>query len=290
MDMLDLEKKLEETVYARLLVAGVELSEDVLSALHSAVRHEAAENSGSVVLSHILKNLSIAKEQRLPMCQDTGMVLAFVDIGEELTVSLGRIKAALERGIERAYEDGSFRKSVVDEPVFDRKNTKTNLPAIIYFESVPGATISIHLLMKGFGSENCSGLEMLNPTKGAEGVEDAVVSIMKKAGGKPCPPVVVGVGIGGTSDRAAILSKRALTRELGSIHEDLRYAELERAIFDRIQGLGIGAGGLGGTVTALGVMIEAEATHIAGLPVAVSINCWADRKAEMVFDREGDLL
>lgn len=287
--MLELEKNLEETVYRRMLTAGVELSDDVHDALKMAFEREESANSGSIVLENILKNLAIAKEKRLPMCQDTGMVLGFVDIGEELTVSLGVIKGAIERGIERAYEDGSFRKSVVAEPVFDRDNTKTNLPAVIYFESVPGDTISVHLLMKGFGSENCSGLEMLNPTKGPSGVEDAVVSIMGKAGGKPCPPVVVGVGIGGTSDRAAILSKRALTRKVGTYHQDPRYAGLERSIFDRIQGLGVGAGGLGGIITTLGVMIESEATHIAGMPVAVSINCWADRKAEMVFDKKGAL-
>ncbi len=282
--------RIEEVVYRGLREAGVELAGDVMQALQTAVQQEDPAASGAVVLKRILENLETAKRTRLPMCQDTGMVMAFIDIGEDLCLPVGRIKKAVEKGAERAYEDGSFRKSVVTEPVFERVNTGNNLPLISYIESVPGNTISIHLLMKGFGSENCSGLAMLNPTTGAAGVEEAILSVIKKAGGKPCPPIVVGVGIGGTSDRAALLSKRALLREIGSANPDERYAELERSVLEKVQGIGIGSGGLGGKITALGLMIEEEATHIAGLPVAVSINCWADRKVHIEIDSEGNTI
>ncbi len=286
----EISSRIEEAVYRGLREAGVELAGDVMQALQTAVEQEDPAASGAVVLKRILENLDTAKRTRLPMCQDTGMVMAFIDIGEDLCLPIGRIKMAVEKGAERAYEDGSFRKSVVAEPVFERVNTGNNLPLISYIESVPGNTISIHLLMKGFGSENCSGLAMLNPTTGAAGVEEAILSIIKKAGGKPCPPIVVGVGIGGTSDRAALLSKRALLREIGSSNPDERYAELERSVLEKVQGIGIGSGGLGGKITALGLMIEEEATHIAGLPVAVSINCWADRKVHIEIDSEGNTI
>ena len=286
----EISSRIEEAVYRGLREAGVELAGDVMQALQTAVEQEDPAASGAVVLKRILENLDTAKRTRLPMCQDTGMVMAFIDIGEDLCLPIGRIKMAVEKGAERAYEDGSFRKSVVAEPVFERVNTGNNLPLITYIESVPGNTISIHLLMKGFGSENCSGLAMLNPTTGAAGVEEAILSVIKKAGGKPCPPIVVGVGIGGTSDRAALLSKRALLREIGSANPDERYAELERSVLEKVQGIGIGSGGLGGKITALGLMIEEEATHIAGLPVAVSINCWADRKVHIEIDSEGNTI
>ncbi len=276
-------QKIEQLVYERLLIAGVELPEDV----HAALRSAAAGAEDSVILQAILKNLEIAEQTRLPMCQDTGMAVVFLGIGEELSVCLGDIRRAVDRGIARAYTDGSFRKSVVEESVFQRTNTGNNLPAVYHVEIVAGDHLSVDILMKGFGSENCSSLRMLNPTAGEDGVVDAVVSIMRAAGGKPCPPVVLGVGIGGTSDRAAVLSKKALLREVGSTHRDSRYAALEQRILEAVQALGIGPGGFGGEPTALGVMIEQEATHIAGLPVAVSINCWADRKVHIELDREG---
>ncbi|MDD2296562.1 MAG: fumarate hydratase [Sphaerochaetaceae bacterium] len=236
------------------------------------------------VLDMIQENLRLAESHRLPMCQDTGMVVAFIEIGPDVPLSMFAIEEALHAGIADAVKDGSFRNSVVVEPVFDRVNTGTNLPPIIHWfpTEKPGLTFS--MLLKGFGSENCSALAMLNPTAGPEGVVTAVAEIVQKAGGKPCPPIVVGVGLGGTAERAGLLSKRALTRKVGDAHPDPRYAQLEQQIFDKLQTLEIGPGGFGGPLTALGVAVEYEPTHIAGLPVAVSISCWADRKATFVWE------
>lgn len=280
---------IEQLVCDRLRIAGVELPSDVLSAIKGAAESHDCSPGGELVLEKILENLEIAERSRLPMCQDTGMVVAFLDIGEDASLQLGKVKRAVDAGIKKAYQEGSFRKSVVQEPLFTRENTGTNLPAVIHVEIVPGDGIGIHLLMKGFGSENCSGLRMLNPTAGPGGVVEAVVDIMRAAGGKPCPPVILGVGIGGTSERAAVLSKRALLREVGSKNSDIRYADLEERILAEVQDLQIGPGGFGGAHTALGVLIEQEATHIAGLPVAVSINCWADRKVHIQLDAAGRL-
>lgn len=283
-------KNIETAVYEHLLLAGVELPQDVLDALDAAASSDGLSPEGAVLLSAIQKNLRLAQEHRLPMCQDTGMVLVFLDIGEEICVPLGDLKRSIEYGIEHAYRDGSFRKSVIAEPVYDRSNTGTNLPAVFSIEIVPGDEITVHLLLKGFGSENCSGLCMINPTAGEPGVIEAVCSIVRSAGGKPCPPIFVGVGIGGTSERAALLSKRALLRDIGSRNADPRYARLEEKLFESIDALSIGPGGFGGAATALGVAVEQEATHIAGMPVAVSINCWADRKAHFRLNSRGELL
>ncbi len=270
--------KLAERIRDSLMHAVVELDDDVLDCIQTAFEQEECE-APKAVLQAILKNLALAKDTGLPMCQDTGLLLVFADVGRNCPLSLRKIEASIMEGCRMAVEQAYFRRSIVEEPVFDRINTQTNLPPVIWWNSVDGSGLQIRILLKGFGSENCSSVRMLNPTGGKEAVVEAVKQIVKTAGGKPCPPIFVGVGLGGTMDRAAYLSKRALLRDVRLSHSDPRYAQLEQDILAAIQGLGIGSGGLGGAITALHVAIEEESTHIAGLPLAVSINCWADRKA-----------
>ncbi len=260
--------------------AGVFLPEDVKHALRKAYEQQlqdAPDSLGASVFEHILQNIKDAETHRLPICQDTGMAVVFAEQGIEGYVSRD-IESVIHKALAQAVKEGNFRPSVVEDPVFTRKNTMTGLPAVIHYSRIPGDVLRISGLLKGFGSENCSAVSMLNPTAGEQGVIGAVLEAVKKAGGKPCPPVIIGVGIGGTADSAPILAKRALLRETGSAHPDQRYAELERTILDQVNRLGIGPGGLGGDTTALAVMIEHAHTHIAGLPVAVNISCWADRK------------
>ena len=280
--------EIEQSVYNAVAKAGVILPGDVKESLQKAaaveVKHEsAAESRGSSVIKKILENLDAAEKMHIPMCQDTGMVVVFADIGTEAPVKLSDIDKAINAGIESAFMDGFFRKSIVLDPVFQRKNTGNNLPAVIYHQLVPGNQLTLQIMLKGFGSENCSGLAMLNPTAGIQGVIDTVTKIVSDAGGKPCPPIIAGIGIGGTADRAMQLSKRALFRDVSDEHSDSNYAELEKRILTRLNGLNIGPGGLGGVTTAMAVKIEAESTHIAGLPVGVSISCWADRKCKIIL-------
>lgn len=284
--------KLAEKIAQELARAAVELDEDVLACIHHArLQEESAPPSQGVkaslsVLEAIETNLSIAKANKLPMCQDTGMFLAFVSLGRQCSLSMAEVEAAILSGCAIAVDRVNYRRSVVEEPVYDRNNTQTNLPPIIWWEPQQGKGLRIRFLLKGFGSENCSSVRMLNPTGGEQAVVDAVTEIVRLAGGKPCPPIFVGVGLGGTMDRAAYLSKMALLRDARLSHPESRYADLEEKILEKIQGLGIGSGGFGGTVTALHVAVEKEPTHIAGLPLAVSINCWADRKAEIIWEGE----
>ncbi len=278
--------KLAERIRDALMHAVVELDEDVLDSIKRAYGQEEREPA-KAVLDAILKNLELAKETGLPMCQDTGLLLVFADVGRTCPLSLGSIEASIMEGCETAVQQAYFRRSIVAEPVFDRTNTQNNLPPAIWWNLVEGSGLTLRILLKGFGSENCSSVRMLNPTGGKEAVVEAVRQIVQKAGGKPCPPIFVGVGLGGTMDRAAYLSKRALLRDVRLANSDARYAALEQEILASIQTLGIGSGGLGGTITALHVAIEQESTHIAGLPLAVSINCWADRKATITW-KEGE--
>ena len=278
--------KLAERIRDALMHAVVELDEDVLDSIKRAYGQEEREPA-KAVLDAILKNLELAKETGLPMCQDTGLLLVFADVGRTCSLSLGSIEASIMEGCETAVQQAYFRRSIVAEPVFDRTNTQNNLPPAIWWNLVEGSGLTLRILLKGFGSENCSSVRMLNPTGGKEAVVEAVRQIVQKAGGKPCPPIFVGVGLGGTMDRAAYLSKRALLRDVRQANSDARYAALEQEILASIQTLGIGSGGLGGTITALHVAVEQESTHIAGLPLAVSINCWADRKATITW-KEGE--
>ena len=271
-------KRLEEEIKDKVIEASRKLTPDVYEKLKKAYEREDREE-GRIVLKAILDNIGIASKTGLPLCQDTGMFWVLVSYVSSSPYSLNELVDAVKSALEKAAEEGYFRKSIVSEPVFDRLNTKSNLPAVINIELIEGDVSTVDVLLKGFGSENCSAVRMLNPTAGKDGVVSAVLEMVKAAGGKPCPPMFLGIGIGGSLDRAALLSKKALIAKRE--HDDERYDELEEEILEKVNALGIGAGGLGGKNTALEVNIEYEGTHIAGLPVALSVSCWADRKAHI---------
>ncbi|HKL60706.1 MAG TPA: fumarate hydratase [Sphaerochaeta sp.] len=284
--------KLSRKISEALQDSVVRLSEDVLSCIEKGREEEAAfatdvaSKTSLAVFDAILENLKIADKNQLPMCQDTGMFVVFVDLGRECPLTPAKIEASINEGALSAVEKAYYRRSVVSDPVFTRINTQNNLPPIIYWNLVDGEGLTIRFLLKGFGSENCSSVRMLNPTGGPDAVIAAVCDIVRLAGGKPCPPIFIGVGIGGTMERSGYLSKRALLRDARTSHFDPAYAKLEEDILEAVQALGIGGGGFGGRVTALHVAIEEEPTHIAGMPLSVSINCWADRKAEIIWEGE----
>ena len=271
-------KRLEVEIKNKVIEASRKLNPDVYEKLKKAYEREDGEE-GRIVLKAILDNIGIASKTGLPLCQDTGMFWVLVSYASSSPYSLNELVDAVKSALEKAAEEGYFRKSIVSEPVFDRLNTKSNLPAVINIELIEGDVSTVDVLLKGFGSENCSAVRMLNPTAGKDGVVSAVLEMVKAAGGKPCPPMFLGIGIGGSLDRAALLSKKALIAKRE--HDDERYDELEEEILEKVNALGIGAGGLGGKNTALEVNIEYEGTHIAGLPVALSVSCWADRKAHI---------
>lgn len=257
------------------------LTPDMERALTEA-RKEERSPLGRLVLGQLEENLRIAGEDRIPICQDTGMAVVFLEVGQDVHLEGGGVEDAVNEGVRRGYDEGFLRKSVVGDPLL-RENTKDNTPAVIHYSIVPGDRIKITLAPKGFGSENMSRIFMLKPADGIEGVKNAILTAVRDAGPNACPPMVVGVGIGGTFEKAAILAKQALTREAGS-HSDIPYVkELEEELLDRINGLGIGPGGLGGTTTALAVNINTYATHIAGLPVAVNICCHVNRHAVRIL-------
>ena len=232
------------------------------------------------MLTKIMINADIAKNEQMPMCQDTGMACVFVELGQEVHIAGGSLEEAIHEGVRQGYTEGYLRKSVVKDPL-DRVNTKDNTPAIIYYNIVPGDKLKITVAPKGFGSENMSGIKMLKPADGVEGVKEFIIETVKKAGPNPCPPIVVGVGIGGTFDRAANLAKKALIRPTAERNANPMYADLEAELLEKINALGIGPQGFGGKTTALAGNIEYYPTHIAGLPVAVNINCHATRHAEV---------
>lgn len=251
------------------------IGDDIMTALKSARDGEESE-VGRSVLSQIIENDEIAAREDIPLCQDTGMAVLFVEYGDKVAVD-GDFEQAVQEGVRRAYIDGYLRKSVVDDPVFDRINTKDNTPAIIHTKIVSGDKIKITAGGKGFGSENMSAIKMITPSYGVEGVKDFVLDTVKNAGPNPCPPIVVGVGIGGTFERCAELAKKATFRNINISNPDPRYAELEMELLNKINLMGFGPAGLGGNTTALGVNIETSPTHIAGMPVAVNICCHAAR-------------
>ncbi len=232
------------------------------------------------ILNKILINADIAKNEDMPMCQDTGVACVFIEIGQEVQVVGGALEDAINEGVRQGYKDGYLRKSVVKDPL-DRVNTKDNTPAMIYYNIVPGDKLKITVAPKGFGSENMSRIKMLKPSDGLQGVKDFIIKVVKEAGPNPCPPIIVGVGIGGTFDKAATIAKKALIRSIDVRNENPFYAELEEELVTMINELGIGPQGFGGKTTALAVNIETYPTHIAGLPVAVNINCHATRHAEI---------
>ena len=261
------------------LAANTRIGADILEALEGALGREKSP-LGRSVLSMILENNRLAAQEGMAVCQDTGLAVVFVKLGQEVLIRGGGYQEAINRGVEEAYREGCLRLSVVDDPLFERRNTLTNTPAVVYTDLVPGDRILIRVTAKGFGSENMSALGMLKPADGPQGVIDFIVTAVKNAGPNPCPPTVVGVGIGGTADRAMVMAKEATLRRLGRPHPDERYARLEAEALKRINALGIGPAGLGGSTTALAVHIETMPTHIAGLPVAVNLCCHAARHAE----------
>jgi len=261
--------------------AAYYLPSDVYEALKKG-RETEESPVGRDVLDQIIKNAEIAKAEDRPICQDCGMAILFLEIGQDVHFEGGSLEEAINKGVAAGYTEGYLRKSVVAEPLFERKNTQDNTPAMIYMKIVPGDKVKIQLAPKGFGSENKSDIKMLVPADGVEGVKRAVLDIVQHAGPNPCPPMVVGVGIGGTMDRAALLSKRALVRSINERNPHPAYAKLEGELLELINKTGIGPQ-LGGTTTALAVNIEWAATHIAGLPVAVTICCHAMRHKEVIL-------
>lgn len=254
------------------------IGKDIMSALEKACENEQSP-VGRSVLSQIIENDRIAAKEEIPLCQDTGMSVLFVEYGDKVIIEDGSFDEALNEGVRQAYEEGCLRKSVVADPVFDRVNTRDNTPAIIHTKIVSGNTIKITAGGKGFGSENMSAIKMLTPSYGVEGVKQFILDTVFKAGPNPCPPIVVGVGIGGTFERAAQLAKKATFRPIDTKNEDERYAALEDELLNEINKMGFGPAGLGGNTTAIGVNIETSPTHIAGMPVAVNICCHAARHA-----------
>lgn len=251
------------------------LSPDMAEAMKCAEKNEEAP-LGKQILEQLQENLKIAGEDMIPICQDTGMAVVFLEIGQDVHLEGGALEDAVNEGVRQGYVEGYLRKSVVGDP-FIRENTKDNTPAVLHTRIVDGDQVKIKVAPKGFGSENMSRVFMLKPAEGIEGVKDAVLTAVKDAGPNACPPMVVGVGIGGTFEKCALMAKEALTREVGS-HSEIEYVkELEEELLTKINNLGIGPGGLGGTTTALAVNINTYPTHIAGLPVAVNICCHVNR-------------
>ena len=269
-----LAETITRTVAKLCVEANCHLPGDMKNCIRAA---RAAEPwpQGQEILDRIIGNFEVADRENMPICQDTGMACVFVKLGQEVHV-VGDLNEAIHEGVRQGYREGYLRKSVVRDPL-DRVNTGDNTPAVITYDIVPGDKIEITLAPKGFGSENMSAIKMLRPSDGVEGVKEFVLRTVESAGPNPCPPIVVGVGIGGTFDKAASLAKRALLRDADSCHPDPFYADLEQELLEKINALGIGPQGFGGKTTALAVNIETFPTHIAGLPVAVNINCHVTR-------------
>lgn len=255
--------------------ANYYLTEDMIRALKNSAVTEQSQ-TGRKILCQLQDNLKIATEDQVPICQDTGMTVVFLEMGQDVHVEGGALEDAVNEGVCQGYQEGYLRKSVVGDPIL-RKNTNDNTPAVIHYAIVPGDKIRITVAPKGFGSENMSRIFMLKPADGIEGVREAILTAVKDAGPNACPPMVVGVGVGGTFEKCALLAKEALTREIGSHSEIPHIRELEEEMLQKINNLGIGPGGLGGTTTALAVHINTYPTHIAGLPVAVNICCHVNR-------------
>ncbi len=270
-----------ERVKEMCIKSNQKLGNDVLSKIEEASK---TENSsiGKDILEKLLLNAKIAEEEQLPICQDTGMAVFFIEIGQDVVIEGGSLTDAINEGVRQGYQEGYLRKSIVNDPLI-RENTKDNTPAIIHYDIVPGDKLKISFAPKGFGSENMSRLKMLKPSDGVQGVKDFVIQTVKEAGPNPCPPIVVGVGIGGTMEKACILAKKALLRDLYTHNSKYHIKNLEVELYEEINRLDIGPQGFGGNTTALGVNIEVFPTHIAGLPVAVNINCHVARHIEIVL-------
>lgn len=264
-----------EAVKSMCIEANRHLPEDVKRALVQSVRNEDSQGAKEV-LEVIVKNAQLASDKEVAMCQDTGMAVVFVEIGQDVTIEGGGLTDLINEGVRQGYDTGLLRKSVVQDPIL-RNNTGDNTPAVIHYELVEGEGLKITIAPKGFGSENMSRLYMLKPSEGITGIENAVLETISQAGPNPCPPIVVGVGIGGTFEKAAWMAKKALIRCIDIPNNNLQYAELERTLLKKTNAMGIGPQGFGGKTTALSINIESYPTHIAGLPVAVNIGCHASR-------------
>ena len=273
--MREIDSSLISEVVARLCIdANYHLPPDMKKQIISSSKEESWETA-SIILDQIIENFNIADENLQPICQDTGLACVFLSIGQDVHIK-GNLEEAVNEGVRKGYSQGYLRKSVVSDPL-NRVNTGDNTPAMIYYDICPGNKIKITFAPKGFGSENMSQIKMLKPSDGIEGVKDFVIKVVEDAGPNPCPPIVVGVGIGGTFDKAAYLAKKALMRPVDQRNSEDFYAELEEELLEKINALGIGPQGFGGRTTALAVNIEKFPTHIAGLPVAVNINCHVTR-------------
>ena len=275
-------EKITSTVRDLCIQAANDLPDDVEHLIGQALEKEESK-FGKYSLEKIVENIKISREEQVPMCQDTGMTVVLVELGQDIHVTGGTLPDAINEGVRQGYTDGYLRKSVVSDPVLYRNNTGDNTPAVIHTEIVPGNQLKIKVLPKGAGSENMGALKMLKPAEGIEGVEDFIVDTVLNAGGNPCPPIIVGVGIGGTMDMCTLLSKKALSRPAGSPHPDPEYAKVEKRLLERINKLGICPQGFGGKVTALAVHIETFPTHIAMMPVSVTLNCHAARHKEAIL-------
>lgn len=274
-------EEVAKTVKEMCIEANHFLSGDMGKRLEAAVKFEESP-LGKQVLKQLQENLEIAGNEMIPICQDTGMAVVFVRLGQEVHIEGGSLTDAINQGVHDGYVDGYLRKSIVGDPI-ERKNTGDNTPAVIHYELAEGDSLELTLAPKGFGSENMSRVFMLKPADGIEGVKDAILTAVRDAGPNACPPMVVGVGIGGTFEKCALMAKHALTRDLEEPSPTPYVRELEQEMLDKINRLGIGPGGLGGTVTALAVNIETYPTHIAGLPVAVNICCHVNRHAHRIL-------
>ncbi|MBS6600574.1 MAG: fumarate hydratase [Clostridium sp.] len=274
-------KEIENAVRNLSIEANYYVGEDIKDALIEFKKNEPFKIAEEV-LDKIILNDEIACKEQMPMCQDTGMACVFLEIGQDVHFVGGLLEDAINEGVRRGYEEGYLRKSVVKDPI-DRVNTKDNTPAIIYYDIVPGDKVKITLAPKGFGSENMSRIGMLKPADGLEGVKKFIIDTVEQAGPNPCPPMVIGVGIGGTFDKAAYLAKKALLRPINVRNSNEFYKNLEEELLEKINKLGIGPQGFGGRTTALGLNIETYPTHIAGLPVAVNINCHATRHKDITL-------
>lgn len=267
--------QIKENIKEMCIEANYQLAPDMVRALDEAKNSEESE-LGCQILEQLEENLQVAKDDMIPICQDTGMAVVFVEIGQDVHIEGGSLEESINEGVRAGYEEGYLRKSVVSDPII-RENTKDNTPAVIHYQIVEGDGLKLTVAPKGFGSENMSKIYMLKPADGIDGVKDAVLAAVNDAGPNACPPMVVGVGIGGTFEKASILAKKVLTRDVDS-HSEIEYVkDLEDELLEKINSTGIGPGGLGGTQTALGVNVETYATHIAGLPVAVNICCHVNR-------------
>ena len=270
--------EIRQVIKEMCIDANYNLGEDVMRAFKKALDTEESA-AGKDAMEQLIENANIAREEQVPMCQDTGFAVIFADIGQEVSLVGGDLKAAINEGVRQGYQEGYLRKSIVSDPI-ERVNTKDNTPAVIHIDIVPGDAVKLTIAPKGGGSENMSAVKMLKPADGRQGIIDFVVQQVKTAGANPCPPLVVGVGIGGTFEKVAYLAKKALLRPLGEINPSSFYAEIEEEILGKVNKLGIGPQGFGGRNTVLAVHIETYPCHIASMPAAVNINCHAARHLE----------